>query len=458
MESFLSARVDDPTRRPLCAVVDIMMSWSKEVFVKFGIPTAAFFTSGACSAAMELGSSKAQVADMKPGEIRILPGLPEDMALTYLDSVSDRRPPRPPHAGPGGPPPGLHGPPGGHVGRDGPPPPPGLHGPSGGHLSRDGPPPGLPGPPGGQKFGPPTPGNNGPPWVDEADGSIAMLFNTSDDLERPFIEYLAKQVGKPVWGVGPLLPEQYWKSAAGSILHDREVRSTRKSNYSEDDVIQWLDSKPRGSVIYVSFGSEVGPSAEEYAQLADALAEASNNWAFIWVIQPNAGRHGPPPPPPGLGGPCPDAGEGEGESTTGYSPQGLDEKVGERGLIIRGWAPQLMILSHPSTGGFLSHCGWNSTVEAIGLGVPFLAWPIRGDQFTDAKLVVNHLKIGHRITVSINDEMVKKEDIVKGIERLMTDEEVHKRATALAQKLHQGNFPASSEAALDAFRDFISQK
>lgn len=221
-------------------------------------------------------------------------------------------------------------------------------------------------------------------------------------------------------------------------------------------MIQWLDSKPRGSVIYVSFGSEVGPSAEEYAQLADALAEASNNWAFIWVIQPNAGRHGPPPPAPGLGGPGPDAGGGE--STTSYYPQGLDEKVGERGLIIRGWAPQLMILSHPSTGGFLSHCGWNSTVEAIGLGVPFLAWPIRGDQFTDAKLVVNHLRVGHRIMVSIKDEMVKKEEIVKGIERLMTDEEVHKRATTLAQKLHQGNYPASSEAALDAFRDFISQK
>ncbi|KAF7138219.1 hypothetical protein RHSIM_Rhsim07G0137100 [Rhododendron simsii] len=431
IESFLSARVGDPTRRPLCAVIDVMMSWSKEYFVKFGIPTAAFLTSGACNAAVELGSSKARVGDMKPGEIRVLPGLPEDIALTYSDV--NQQPHRPPPGGQGGPPGGPAGP---GV------PPPGLLGLLGGLMRQDRPPPpGLQGPPG----GPPKLGDP-PRWVEEVNGSIAALMNTCDELEHPFIEYLGKEIGIPVWGVGPLLPEQYWKSA-GSILHDRDFRSAHKSNYSEDEVIQWLDSKPRGSVIYVSFGSEVGPTVEEFAQLADALAES--NWSFIWVIQPNAGRHGPPPDLAG-GKPGPDAAQG------GYYPHGLDEKVGDRGLIIRGWAPQLMILSHPSTGGFLSHCGWNSTVEAIGRGVPFLAWPIRGDQFFNAKLVANHLKVGYMVSNGDLPEMVK-EDIVKGIERLMTDEEVHKRAAALGHKF-EGNFPASSEAALDAFLDFVSRK
>ncbi|KAL6979955.1 hypothetical protein U1Q18_021607 [Sarracenia purpurea var. burkii] len=438
IESFLSAR----TRRPGCAVIDVMMSWSKEFFAKFGIPTAAFFTSGACSAAMELAAWKAYAGDMKPDEIRVLSGLPEDMALTYSDI--QQRPHRRPHVGSGGgdppnppggpvgPPPGLSGPPPGLPG-----PPPGLAEPPPG-LPR--PPPGLHGPPG----GPPVPGQR-PRWLDEVDGSIAVLINTCDDLELPFIHYVANHLGKPVWGVGPLLPEQYWKSA-GSVLHDHDVRPKHESNYTEDEVIQWLDSKPRGSVLYVCFGTEVGPTLEENAELADALAESK--WPFIWVIQPGSGRRGPPP---GFLGGKP------GSEEDGYYPNGLDEKVGDRGLIIRGWAPQLMILSHPSTAGFLSHCGWNSTAEAIGRGVPFLAWPIRGDQFFNAKLVVSHLKVGYTVTYGGPADTVEKEQIVEGIERLMTDEEVHMRAAALGGKSKDG-FPASSRAALDAFADFISTK
>ena len=115
---------------------------------------------------------------------------------------------------------------------------------------------------------------------------MALLINPCDDLESPFIRYISDQIGKPVWGVGPLLPEQYWKSAAaGSLLHDRELRTNnRKSNVTEDEVIQWLDSKPRGSVLCGSFGSEVGPTMEEYPRLADALLESSST-LFIWVPQ-----------------------------------------------------------------------------------------------------------------------------------------------------------------------------
>lgn len=393
------------------------MSWTAEVFGKFHVPTVAFFTSGACSAAMEYATWKAHPQDMQPGEVRLLSGLPEDLALTHLDLK--RRP---------------HGPPGPPLPTGGGPPGPG---------------PTFPGPPGAgpMKMGPPKPGNQ-PPWVEEVRGTIALMINTCDDLESPFISYLAHQIGKPVWGVGPLLPEQYWKSA-GSLLHDREIRTNRRSNITEDEVIQWLDSKPRGSVLYVSFGSEVGPTMEEYPQLAEAL-EASTQ-PFIWVIQPGSGRQGPPRAL--LGG---QPGSDSTEADEGYFPHGLDSRVGNRGLIIRGWAPQLLILSHPSTGGFLSHCGWNSTVEAIGRGVPFLAWPIRGDQYYDAKLVVNHLKVGYTICEDLS-QTVMKEDIVKGIERLMGDEAMKQRAVVLSAKFQKG-FPESSVASLDAFRDFINLK
>ncbi|GLT91290.1 hypothetical protein SLE2022_091850 [Rubroshorea leprosula] len=419
IEKLLSDRSENGSL-PVCVVIDVMIGWMGEIFNKFGISTIEFFTSGACSSALEHAMWKAHPLDVKPGETRLLPGLPDEMGLTVSDLK--RRPHGPPggRGGPGGPEPGF------------PPGPPGAPG--------SGFPAGPPGAARPRRWGPPKPGDQ-PPWMEEVEDSIALLINTCDDLERPFIEYLANQIGKPVWGVGPLLPEQFWKSAK-SLLHDREIRSNRQSSVTEDEVIEWLDSKPQGSVLYVSFGSEVGPTMQEHPQLADALE--SSERPFIWVIQPGSGREGPPRH---FLGDQPD---------DGYFPHGLDQKVGKRGLIIKGWAPQLLILSHPSTGGFLSHCGWNSTVEAIGRGIPFLAWPLRGDQYCNAKLVVQHLRVGYMISDDMS-QSVKKDDIINGIEMLMGDEEMKKRAATLSSKFHHG-FPASSVASLDAFCDFISKK
>ncbi|XP_044478381.1 UDP-glycosyltransferase 73C4-like [Mangifera indica] len=353
---------DLPT--PLCAIVDFQMGWTKALFSKFNIPVISLFTFGACAAAMEWGAWKIQASNITSGETRVVPGLPEEMALTYSD------------------------------------------------LKR------KPG-------GPPKPGDM-PRWVPGIEGSIALMFNTCDDIDGPFIKYIGDQMGLPAWGVGPLLPEQYWKSSE-PLIRDREIgEQKRQSSLTDQNVIQWLDSKPHGSVTYVAFGSEVGPTTEEYQQLAGALEESTR--PFIWVIQPGSEAH---------------------------IPQGLDDRVGNRGLIIYGWAPQLMILSHESTGGFLSHCGWNSTMEAIGRGIPFLAWPIRGDQFFNAKLVVSHLKIGYIVADDLS-EMVKKDDIVKGIESVMGDEEMKKRAEILSGKFEHG-FPATSVAALEAFSEFISK-
>ncbi|KAG8375165.1 hypothetical protein BUALT_Bualt10G0072000 [Buddleja alternifolia] len=412
IESFLSERyINYPGRtRPWCVVMDVMMSWSKEIFMREKIPIVSFFTSGASSTALEYAAWKARADDMKPGETRMLSGLPESMSLSYSDLK--RRDPRQHRRGGG----------------------------NGGNRR------GPDGPPGGMNFGPPRPGQR-PRWLDEAEGSTAFLINTCHDLEGPFLEYLAGQIGKPVIGIGPLLPESYWKSI-GSVLHDRESRPNRGSNYTEDEVIQWLDSKPSQSVIYVSFGSEVGPTLEEYDQLANALLDS--NRAFIWVIQPGSGMPGPPP---NFFGEKPNSNANE----EGYYPHGLEEKVGERGLIIKGWAPQLLILSHPSTGGFLSHCGWNSTVEAIGRGVPILAWPIRGDQFYDAIFVAKYLRVGQMVASGGDfSEMVKKSEIMKGIEGLMEDREVHERAINL-RGLFEAGFPSSSVASLKAFIELISK-
>lgn len=273
----------------------------------------------------------------------------------------------------------------------------------------------------------------------ETNGAIALLFNTCDDLERPFLEYVAKESNKPVWGVGPLLPDAFW-SASESLVRDEKIRPKRDgSGVSEREVLEWLDSKPRGSVIYVSFGSLGAPSEAELAALAAGLEES--NRPFVWAFQPQAMLHdaeGIPVQTPG-----------------GWEPVGLASRVGERGLVIRGWAPQLLILSHRATGGFLTHCGWNSTVEALGCGVPMLTWPVHGDQIHNAKLVTRRLRAG--IALKSGSEPVSKDDVLRGIERLMAGEEGVKERAASAQAIFAEGFPRSSAASLDAFLDFVKR-
>ncbi|KAJ0989871.1 hypothetical protein J5N97_008227 [Dioscorea zingiberensis] len=371
--------------RPLYAIVDEMMAWLFDTCKELEIPAVSFFTSSACSASLGHATSRIPPDELNSGRILTFPGLPDDMALTASDMT---------HRGPhGGPPPGLRRE-GGPV-RD--------RGPRGRGLAA-------------------------------TSSAVAVLINTCDELEKVFLDYLAKEAGKPVWGVGPLLPVRFWDAAGSGSVRDGEVRAKRESSVSEKDVIEWLDRKPRGSVIYVSFGSLVGPTEEELVELAAGLEES--NRPFIWVVQTEK------------------LVESENGSNGYFSPEELASRTKGRGLVIRGWAPQLLILSHVATGGYVCHCGWNSTLEALGCGVPVLTWPVRGDQILNAKLMTNRLKTGLPIKADA-DAVVTRGDVVNGIEKLMADLEVQKRAASMRTVFSEG-FPKSSSASLDAFVNFLS--
>ncbi|KAM0935726.1 putative hexosyltransferase [Dioscorea sansibarensis] len=430
LRDLLAKRMDgrDPSPLPLCIIVDVMMSRELEICNEFSIPAVSFFTSSACSTAFDHATRKISPDDLRSREILTVPGLP-DISITMSD-LAPRHPPPPHGTHPPVPPP--FGP--GHA--HGAPPPGSSHAqpppPFGSAHSRDPPPPRGGQPPGPPPHGPP-PAQSGHPWpsgpppppgLEQTDGAIALLFNTCDDLERPFIEFIARETKRPAWAVGPLLPVRFWEASLGpSVIRDDEIRPKRDSSVSEKDIIQWLDSKPRGSVIYVSFGTVVDLSNDELAELAAGLEQSSR--PFIWVLK-------------------------AGSETS----RELSRRAGDRGLVVEGWAPQLLILSHESTGGFISHCGWNSTVEAIGLGLPMLTWPVHGDQVYNAKLVTSRLKTGYPVA---GGSGVTKDDVVRGIERLMTDFEMRTRAASLGATF-KDCFPRSSSASLDAFLDFLNTK
>lgn len=204
---------------------------------------------------------------------------------------------------------------------------------------------------------------------------------------------------KKLWALGPFNPIDLKRTAK----RDKAYRC-----------LKWLDKQELNSVIFVSFGTTTSFTKEQITELAIGLEKS--NHKFIWALR--------------------DADKADVFSkyvTRVELPKGYENRIKGRGLVVREWAPQLEILAHRATGGFMSHCGWNSCMESISMGVPIVAWPMHSDQPTNAVLVTNILKVG--LTVKDGewrDEMVVAEDVEKAVRRLMgTTEGEEIRRTAV---------------------------
>ncbi|XP_039055211.1 UDP-glycosyltransferase 73C5-like [Hibiscus syriacus] len=213
------------------------------------------------------------------------------------------------------------------------------------------------------------PANHDESWKDvfdlihEADqASYGVVINSFEELELPYVEEYTKIT--KVWCIGPV-----------SLNHKDEsdkAERGKKASINEQQCLKWLDSQENSSVIYACLGSVSSIKPQELIELGSGL-EASNK-PFIWVLRENN--------------------DTSNQVAKWIKEDGFEERTRGRGLVVMGWAPQVLILSHPAVGGFLTHCGWNSTIEGISAGVPLLTLPLWADQFTNEKLVVQVLKIG----------------------------------------------------------------
>ncbi|KAJ3685003.1 hypothetical protein LUZ61_014167 [Rhynchospora tenuis] len=253
--------------------------------------------------------------------------------------------------------------------------------------------------------------------------SYGEIINSFLELESDYAVHWRDVVRRKSWLVGPV-------ALCDEKGIEKSGRGAGNTSIGIEELLQWLNSKCAGTVMYICFGSiaNLNISKEQTMKIAIALEESDRD--FIWVVK---------------------------SSNEKCYADWLDKfekrmRKERKGLIIRGWAPQVVILNHPAVGGFLTQCGWNSTLEAITAGVPMITWPMNGDQFFNEKLIVDVLQVGAAVGAKVggpyfeNQQLIEAETIKSVIERVigegMEGEAMRKRADVLKEKakaaVHEG--------------------
>ncbi|GMN62861.1 hypothetical protein TIFTF001_031937 [Ficus carica] len=215
-----------------------------------------------------------------------------------------------------------------------------------------------------------------------------VLINTFDVLEPEALRSISTNKLNVI-GIGPLI----------------DPIELRKSD-DRDIVSEWLSSKSKGSVIYVSFGSVVVLSKPQMEEIAKGLLDFGR--PFLWVIRGNDNKQ-----------------DKEEEEEEKVSRRGELEKLG----MIVPWCCQVEVLSNKALGCFVTHCGWNSTLESLVCGVPVVAFPQSVDQITTAKLIEDMWKIGVRVTAK-DEGVVGAEEIKRCLELvILGGDEMRRNAT-----------------------------
>ncbi|KAJ7554477.1 hypothetical protein O6H91_06G142500 [Diphasiastrum complanatum] len=255
--------------------------------------------------------------------------------------------------------------------------------------------------------------------------SSGILVNTFYELEGEAIDAASTEAINPnkvpIYALGPILPSKFFR---GEPIDQQAFIQT------DNECLQWLNAQAPSSVLFISFGSIAILSIRQIQEIAKALDACQQ--AFLWILRlPTSATD---------------------QST--LFPEGFLSRTHNRGLIISTWAPQLLILSHPSTGGFMSHCGWNSTLESISSGVPILPLPLFAEQHMNSRMVINQFKVGVKLQRGA-DGVAENENVEIAVMELMQGEEgraARRRARALKEQAARAVSEAgSSHKALDAF-------
>ncbi|XP_058086883.1 7-deoxyloganetin glucosyltransferase-like [Magnolia sinica] len=237
-----------------------------------------------------------------------------------------------------------------------------------------------------------------------------VIINTFEDLERGVLDGIRSKFGLQLFTIGPLmlLSHQISESPSKSIGSNLWKLDT--------SCLEWLDTKDPKSVIYVNFGSITVMTAHQMREFAWGLANSKH--PFLWIIRPDLVS---------------------GESAV-LTEEFIEETKGRS--LLAGWCSQEQVLAHPSVGGFLTHCGWNSTVESISSGLAMICWPFFAEQQTNCWFACNEWAVGMEI-----DNNVKRDEVEALVRELMEGEkgkEMKKKALAWKESAEKASKPGGS--------------
>ncbi|KAG2540895.1 anthocyanidin 5,3-O-glucosyltransferase-like [Panicum virgatum] len=200
-------------------------------------------------------------------------------------------------------------------------------------------------------------------WRRNTDGTSGVLVNTFESLESPAVQALRDPRCVP----GRVLPPIY---CVGPLVGGDGTSSPDQGRGERHGCLAWLDAQPESSVVFLCFGSRGTHPPEQLLEIAVGLDRSGQR--FLWAVRTPAA----------------------GTDDSAFLPEGFLERTKDRGLVVRSWAPQVEVLRHPSTGAFVTHCGWNSTLEAISLGVPMLCWPLYAEQLMNKVFITEDMGVG----------------------------------------------------------------
>ncbi|XP_059460905.1 UDP-glycosyltransferase 88F3-like [Corylus avellana] len=230
--------------------------------------------------------------------------------------------------------------------------------------------------------------------------SNGIIANTFEDLEPKALKAIADGVCVPYSPTPPVY-------CIGPLIADAEERAGEDGN----ECLSWLDSQPSRSVVFLCFGSLGSFSAAQVKEIAHGLERSGQR--FFWVLKK----------------PTRDQKTKHIEKSTaefdleGVLPKGFMERTKDRGMVVKKWAPQVAVLRKQAVGGFVTHCGWNSVLEAVVAGVPMVAWPLYAEQHLNRNILVNDMKMAIDLEQREDDGFVSGDELERRIRELMESEQ-----------------------------------
>uniref|UniRef100_A0ACD5YR06 Uncharacterized protein n=1 Tax=Avena sativa TaxID=4498 RepID=A0ACD5YR06_AVESA len=205
-------------------------------------------------------------------------------------------------------------------------------------------------------------------------GASAVILNSLDELEGEAVEAM-EALGLPkVYTLGPL----------PLLAHEEPPTARSAINLSlwkeQDECLEWLHGREPGSVVYVNFGSITVMTSAQMVEFAWGLAQSGRQ--FLWIVRRDLVK-----------------------GDAAVLPEEFLAETAGRGLMAT-WCPQQEVLDHPAVGAFLTHSGWNSTMESMCGGVPVISWPFFADQQTNCRYQCEQWGVGMEIDSNVRRNAV----------------------------------------------------